>query len=231
MVGVGVVGLSASAAAAKPSRSSNDRLAVGVIGVRNQGKLLSSELSRFGDVDIRTLCDVDESQFAPAIRVVTDNGSTAPAIERDFRKILDDPSIDAVVIATPDHWHAEMTKLACQAGKDVYVESPSTHFISEGPSMIQTASRHDRVVQVGLQQRSGTHFRSAIEFVRSGRLGQVKLAKAWIVHRRKSIGHKNDCETPAQVDYTEWLGAAPGHVFNPNRFHFNWRWFWDYGGG
>ena len=234
-VAVGVVGLTTTsntaAISAASGRSANDQLRVGVIGVRNQGKLLSGELAKLGDVDICTLCDIDETQFAPAIHTVTDLGQRAPALERDFRRLLDDPMLDAVVIATPDHWHCEMTRLACQAGKDVYLESPATHFVAEGPVMKDAADQANRIVQVGLQQRSGAHFASAVEFVRSGRLGQVKLAKAWIVHRRKSIGHKPDCEVPAHVAYDQWLGSAPDRPFNPNRFHFNWRWFWDYGGG
>jgi len=230
-VAVGVVGLSATAASAASGRSANDRLGVGVIGVRNQGKLLASELAKFGDVEIRSLCDIDQTQFSPALHAVIETGRPAPAVESDFRRLLDDPAIHAVVIATPDHWHATMTDLACQAGKDVYVESPTTHFAAEGMSMMQSAYTHGRVVQVGLQQRSGSHFRSAVEFLRSGRLGKVQLAKAWIVHRRKSIGHKSDCEAPAHVEYAQWLGSAPKRAFNPNRFHFNWRWFWDYGGG
>jgi len=136
-----------------------------------------------------------------------------------------------VVIATPDHWHASMTNLACQAVKDVYVESPSTHFVAEGNEMVQSALLSNRIVQTGLQQRSGSHFLSAIDFLRSGKLGKVNLAKAWIVHRRKSIGRKSDCELPTHVNYERWLGPATVREFNPNRFHFNWRWFWDYGGG
>lgn len=231
MVGVGVVGLTASTAAAKSGTWASDRVRVGVIGVRNQGKILAGELAKQNDVEIRSLCDIDVSQFAPAVHAVVEAGRPAPTIERDFRHLLDDPSIDAVVIATPDHWHAAMTILACQAGKDVYLESPSTHFVAEGPLMIHAASQAGRVVQVGLQQRSGSHFRSAVEYLRSGRLGSVRLAKAWIVHRRRSIGRKLTCEAPLQVDYGQWLGSAPAREFNPNRFHFNWRWFWDYGGG
>ena len=184
-VAVGVVGLSAATSVIAEGRSSNERLSVGVIGVRNQGKLLTAELAKLGDVEIRTLCDVDESQFAPAIHAATEAGQKAPSIEKDFRRLLDDSSIDAVIIATPDHWHASMTALACQAGKDVYVESPATHFPAEGAEMLSAAHRSNRIVQVGLQQRSGTHFISAIDFLRSGKLGQVNLAKAWMVHRRK----------------------------------------------
>lgn len=228
-VAAGVVGLSSSTARA--GRSPNERIGLGIIGLRNQGKLLASEFARLDDVEIRSVCDVDASQFAPALHAVTEAGRTAPTMEYDFRRLLDDRTIDAVVIATPDHWHASMTNLACQAGKDVYLESPSTHTVTEGPAMIQTVQQTGRIVQVGLQQRSGSHFRSAVESVRSGRLGQVNFAKAWIVHRRKSIGRKPDCDVPLHVDYAQWLGPARARAFNPNRFHFNWRWFWDYGGG
>lgn len=230
-VAAGVVGLAAATSLSASSSSPAERIGVGVIGVRNQGKILAAELAKLANVEVRTLCDVDESQFAPAIRVVAETGQKAPLVEQDFRRLLDDPSIDAIVIATPDHWHSEMTQLACQAGKDVYVESPATHFVTQGVEMLATAHRTSRIVQVGLQQRSGAHFLSAIDFLHSGRLGEVKLAKAWIVHRRKSIGHKPDCECPANVNYEQWLGSAPVRPFNPNRFHFNWRWFWDYGGG
>ena len=138
-VAVGVVGLTAATAVIASGRSANERLGLGLIGLRNQGKLLAVELAKLGDVEIRSLCDVDETQFSPALHAVTQSGHKAPSLERDFRRLLDDRSIDAVVIATPDHWHASMTRLACQAGKDVYVESPSTHFVSEGAEMLATA--------------------------------------------------------------------------------------------
>jgi predicted dehydrogenase len=124
-----------------------------------------------------------------------------------------------------------MTILACQAGKDVYVEKPVSHNVREGQQMVAAARRHGRVVQSGLQQRSGSHFQSAVDFVRSGRLGAVHLAKAWTVHRRKPIGQKRDGMPPDGVDYDLWLGPAPLRPFNANRFHYNWHWFWDYGTG
>lgn len=231
-VAVGVVGLAGVASAsAKQADSANDRVGLAVIGVRNQGRLLANEFARSSGVEVRSLCDVDESQFAPAIREVVDAGQRTPATVRDFRHILDDPAIQAVVIATPDHWHATMASLACQAGKDVYLESPPTHTLDEGARLAEIAQRTHRVVQVGLQQRSGAHFQSAVQFVKSGKLGTVRMAKAWIVHRRKSIGHRATGDAPVNVDYTAWLGPAPARAFQPNRFHFNWRWFWDYGGG
>lgn len=230
-VAVGVVGLTGVASASAKPAGAHDRLGVGVIGVRNQGRLLATEFARTSGVEVRTLCDVDESQFAPAIREVVDAGQKAPATVRDFRQMLDDPAIQAVAIATPDHWHMAMASLACQAGKDVYLESPATHSVEEGTALQEVAQRSQRIIQVGLQQRSGSHFQSAVQFVQSGKLGTVRMAKAWIVHRRKNIGRRAVVEVPPHVDYAAWLGPAPAHPFQPNRFHFNWRWFWDYGGG
>ena len=124
-----------------------------------------------------------------------------------------------------------MTILACQAGKDVYVEKPVSHNVREGQQMVAVRPRHGRVVQSGLQQRSGTHFQSAVEFVRSGRLGAVHLAKAWTVHRGKLIGRQTRRHAADGVDYDLWLGPATLRPFNANRFHYNWHWFWDYGTG
>ena len=124
-----------------------------------------------------------------------------------------------------------MTIMACRAGKDVYVEKPVSHNLIEGERMVEAARQHERVVQSGLQQRSGTHFRSAVELVQSGKLGTVSLARAWSVHRRKSIGFRNDGKAPNGVNYNLWLGPAAAREFNSNRFHHNWHWHWDYGTG
>jgi predicted dehydrogenase len=226
---VGLAGATAAAASSAKATAS-ERVRVATIGVRNQGKTLTAHLASLPDVEIVALCDVDESLRPTATSAVAD-GRPAPRWESDFRRILDDRSIDAVVIATPDHWHAAMTIAACQAGKDVYVEKPVSHNLREGLQMVAAARRSGRVVQSGLQQRSGTHFQSAVDFVRSGKLGAVHLAKAWTVHRRKPIGRKRDSTPPDGVDYDLWLGPAPARAFNANRFHYNWHWFWDYGTG
>jgi len=232
-VAAGMVGLAAGASlkAASTVRAPSERVRVATIGVRNQGKTLTAHLAGLPDVDIVALCDVDESLRPAATSAATDAHGKSPRWESDFRRILDDQTIDAVVIATPDHWHAPMTILACQAGKDVYVEKPVSHNVREGQQMVAAARRSGRVVQSGLQQRSGTHFQSAVDFVRSGKLGAVHLAKAWTVHRRKPIGRKRDSVPPNGVDYDLWLGPAPLRAFNANRFHYNWHWFWDYGTG
>jgi predicted dehydrogenase len=143
--------------------------------------------------------------------------------------VLDDKDIDAVIIATPDHWHARMMMLACQAGKDVYIEKPLSQTIHEGHLMRDAARKYNRVVQVGTQRRSGEHFRTAAEYVGSGKLGKVCLVKAWITQVRRSIGNPPDGTPPAGADYDMWLGPAPKRPFNKNRFHYNWRFFWDYG--
>jgi predicted dehydrogenase len=228
MAAAGVVGW-AGTAGARPALG--ERLALGVIGIRSQGKVLASELAGFPDVTVASLCDVDETLLPGVAREVAARQGSSPQIETDFRRLLDDPALNAVVIAAPDHWHAVMTILACQAGKDVYVEKPVSHSLSEGPAMVAAARQSGRVVQAGLQQRSGAHFQSAIEYVRSGQLGNVHLAKAWTVHQRKSIGFRKDTTAPEGVHYNSWLGPAPDRQFNPNRFHFNWHWFWDYGSG
>ncbi len=185
------------------------------------------------DVEVAAVdCDIDQSAVEETAQGRAGGAQKRqPRVEKDIRKVLEDRDVDALVVATPDHWHALATVWACQAGKHVYVEKPVSHNLVEGRRMIEAARKHDRVVQVGLQRRSGAHFQSAAEFVRSGRLGKIPFARAWIAGNRKSIGRKPDGEPPAGVDYDLWLGPAPERPFNPNRFHYNWRWNWDYGTG
>ena len=228
MAAAGVVGWT-GAAGARPAPS--ERVSVGVIGIRSQGKTLALALAGMPNVEVAVLCDVDESLLPQAAREVESLQGHSPQMATDFRRLLDDPALDAVVIATPDHWHALMTVLACEAGKDVYVEKPVSHTLAEGPAMMAAGRKHRRVIQAGLQQRSGAHFLSAIEYVQSGKLGSVHLAKAWTVHQRKAIGFRKNAQVPAGVDYDLWLGPAADRPFNPNRFHYNWHWFWDYGAG
>lgn len=223
----GVVGFTGTAL----SGAASGRVRIGVIGLRSQGLELATALAAFRDVEIAALCDVDVGVLAEARDRLVPLQATPPAGQSDFRRLLDDRSIDAVVIATPDHWHAPMTVLACAAGKDVYVEAPVSHGIAEGPVMTAAARRYGRVVQSGLTHRSSEHFQTAIALVKSGEIGHVKLARAWAVHRRKPIGRKPDAPSPEQVDYDRWLGPAAARPFQPNRFHHNWQWFWDYGSG
>ena len=243
---VGVVGASALPASASagggpivqtsgsPGRvlGANDRVRVGVIGTGRQGTGVMRGHQRLADVEIAAIADVYAPNLAKA-------GEVAPAAAKhaDFRRILDDRTIDAVVIATPDHWHALMTVLACQAGKDVYVEKPTSVAIAEGRAMVQAARKYNRIVQVGTQQRSQPHFQKAAEIVQRGEIGDVTLVRCWNAANQKGIGNPPDGSPPADLDWDLWLGPAKKVPFNPNRFgvvpdawsHF--RWFWDYAGG
>ncbi len=227
-VAAGMVGLSATVAVAAGAMS---RLRVAVIGVRNQGRNLATLFAEEPGIEVATLCDVDQNLEAAARKAVKDVSGREPRWEADFRRVLDDSSIDAVVIATPDHWHAIMGVLACQAGKDVYLEKPVSHTIEEGTRLVEAARKHGRVMQTGLQQRSGSHFQSAIEVVQSGKLGSVRLAKAWLSNSRKPIGHRREDVPSTGLNYDLWIGPAPAHAFTSNRSHYNWRSFWDYGTG
>lgn len=224
---VSAVGMGHAAASDAPS----EQIRLGVIGVRSQGKALALAAAETPGLRVVSVCDVDESLRGRAADALADQQHVPARQVGDFRRMLDDPGVDAVVVATPDHWHALMTILACQAGKDVYVEKPVSTTIAEGEAMVGAAVRHQRIVQCGLQQRSGEHFRSAVDLVHSGGIGRVRLAKAWSVHRRQSIGHKSDGTPPAGVDYDLWLGPAPERAFSANRFHHHWRWNWDFGTG
>ena len=226
-VAVGVVGLAESVAAGR----SPDTVRLGVLGVRNQGRRLARAFAALPNVEIASLCDIDQRVLEKSQHEIDEIQGSCPRSEQDFRRVLDDDSVDAVVIATPDHWHAYMAVSACQAGKDLYLEIPVSHTVSDGRQIVAAAEAHGRVIQTGLQQRSSAHFRTAIEYVQSGKLGAVRLAKAWTAHARKSIGYQPDAACPQGVDYDLWLGPAAKRDFNPNRFHQNWRWNWDYGSG
>jgi predicted dehydrogenase len=206
----------------------NERVNIGLIGGRNQGH--NDALSAIANgATIKTFCDVDDAILRKISPEFEKAQSRAPSFEKDFRRVLDDKDIDAVIIATPDHWHTRMALLACQAGKDVYLEKPLSQTIREGQLVRDAAKKYNRIVQVGTQRRSGRHFQEAAEYVASGKLGKLCQVKAWTYQVRNSIGRPPDGAAPASVDYDAWLGPAPERVFNVNRFHYNWRFFWDYG--
>jgi predicted dehydrogenase len=219
--------LTAAGAAAKP----NDRVVLAVMGVKNRGLGHLSGFSAFKDVEIAYICDPDERVIPPALKELAKRQKKTPQVEKDVRKVLDDPKVTALTIAAPDHWHALATIWACEAGKDVYVEKPISHNLIEGRRMVESARKHERIVQVGTQRRSGAHYASAAELVQSGKLGKVPFARTWIAGQRKTIGRQSDGPVPKGVDYDLWLGPAPLRPFNPNRFHYNWHWHWDYGTG
>ncbi len=211
----------------------NDRIRVALIGCGGQGSGNLRAMLRIKNVECVGLCDVDDEQTAKTAKSVNEQYSQTPAlVTRDFRKILDQKDVDAVIIGTPDHWHALNTVLACQAGKDVYVEKPLSISIGEGRVMVDAARKHDRVVQMGTQQRSATHYADAVNYVKSGKLGKIRLVRCWAYQEwMGNIQVVPDSDPPANVDYDLWLGPARKRPFNKNRFHFNFRWYWDYSGG
>jgi predicted dehydrogenase len=206
----------------------NEKVALALIGGRNQGKHDALAAIKQG-AEIKTFCDLDEAILAKTGVEIEQAQGKRPTPVKDFRRVLENKDIDGVIIATPDHWHANITIAACQAGKDVYIEKPLSQTIREGQLMRDAARKYGRVVQVGTQRRSMEHFKSAVEYVASGKLGKICLIKAWMCQVRPSIGNPPDGVPPAGVDYDMWLGPAPLRPFNPNRFHYNWRFFWDYG--
>jgi predicted dehydrogenase len=210
----------------------NDRIRVGLIGCGGQGTGDLRAMLRAG-VECVALCDVDDTQTAKTRALVENQHNQKPTLfTRDFRKVLEEKSLDAVIVGTPDHWHALPTIMACQAGKDVYVEKPLSLTIGEGRVMVDAARKYNRVVQMGTQQRSSTHFKEAIEYLRSGKLGKIRLVKTWAYQDwMGNIPKVPDEPAPATVDYDMWLGPAPLRPFNKNRFHFDFRWYFDYSGG
>jgi predicted dehydrogenase len=221
----------AAATAAGAAEAPANRVRLAVMGVHGRGLALLRGFSSFPDVEIAYVCDPDDNVVPAALRAVNARQRQAPRVERDVRRVLQDRDVTALAVAAPDHWHALATVWACQAGKHVYVEKPCSHNVVEGRRMVEAARRHRRVVQVGTQRRSAAHLNSAAELVRAGRLGKVPFARAWIAGHRPSIGRRADGPVPRGVDYDLWLGPAPRRPFNPNRFHYNWHWFWDYGTG
>jgi len=211
----------------------NDRIRFGLIGCGGMGRGDLRDFLRVKNVECVALCDVDDAQAGRAATMISEQ-SMPPAglVTRDFRRVLDLNDVDAVIVGTPDQWHAIPTVMACQAGKDVYVEKPLSLRISEGRVMVDTARKHNRVVQMGTQQRSSQHYTDAVEYVKSGKLGKVRLVRAWCyLDWKGEIPKVADSAPPPGVDYDMWLGPAPLRPFNKNRFHFDFRWYWEYSGG
>ena len=221
----------AAAATGVLAAAPSDRIQIAVIGARGQGRSLAARFATLKECRVKTLCDVDSRVFARAAEAVEKGSGERPEFVGDLRRVLDDKAIDAVVIATPDHWHCAATLLACAAGKDVYVEKPASHNLREGRWMVEAARRHQRIVQLGTQSRSRPSTRRAIEVAHSGRLGRVLMAKAWNTQMRENIGRKPDATPPKEVDYDTWMGPAPVLPFSENRFHYQWHWHWNYGTG
>jgi predicted dehydrogenase len=227
--GTAALALGAGARAAGP----NDRINVAVVGFHGRGKSHIDAFSKHKETQIVALCDVDHRIFDENAKHVEDRqkSARAPQLVGDLRRLMDDKNIDVVTIATPNHWHALAAVWACQAGKDVYVEKPVSHNVSEGRKIVDAARKYGRIVQTGTQSRSYAGMREAMEYLRSGKLGKIYLARGLCFKPRGSIGAKQDAAVPEGVDYNIWLGPAPERAFNPNRFHYEWHWNWEYGNG
>ena len=224
-IGTGLLGKSSF------RNSPGNTVRVAVIGIRSRGLDHCRALAQIPDVHIATLCDIDQRLLPKAAAEVEKWTGKKPATVTEYRKVLEDPDIDAVTIATPNHWHALQTIWACQAGKDVYVEKPVSHTLLEGRKMVEAARKYQRVVQTGTQSRSSWATHQAISFLEEGGLGDIYMARGLCLKPRGSIGHVQDSEVPEGVDWDTFLGPAPFRPFNLNRFQYKWHWFWDTGNG
>ena len=204
---------------------------VGLIGPGGMGSSHLSLLARNPEVELAYVCDVDSNRLAAAVANAQKGSGKAPQGVKDMRQVFDDKRVEAVWIATPDHWHAPATILALNAGKHVYVEKPGSHNIREGRLMIEAAEKAKKVVQVGTQSRSTPTVMEAIEKIRSGAIGQVLVAKAWNSQKRGSIGKAKPSDPPAHLDYDLWLGPVPARQFQANFLPGIWRWWYDFGAG
>jgi len=211
--------------------SPNDTVRVACVGIGGRGKDHISGYSNLPNVEIAAICDIDDSHIAKGLSQLETLGKNKPATYKDIRKLLEDKTIDAVSLATPNHHHTLQTVWSCQAGKDVYVEKPCSHNIFEARQIVAAARKYDRMVQQGSQIRSSKAVQEAVQSMRDGLIGDVYMGRALCFKWRDTIGRTPVSEVPEGVDYDLWTGPAPKRPFTRNRFHYNWHWFWDTGNG
>lgn len=222
----------ATAASASRVMGANERVNLVVIGVGGRGTgHVRSYLGLKEQCNVAGICDVNQAARERSSTIVQTAGAPKPKEYNDMREVFADKSVDAVSMATPNHWHALGTVWACQAGKDVYVEKPASHNVWEADRMVDAARKYKRMVQVGTQSRSSAHIKKAAQLMKEGVIGQVYMAKGLCYKRRPSIGRKPDIPVPPGIDWDKFLGPAPMRPFNENRFKYNWHWFWDTGNG
>jgi predicted dehydrogenase len=209
----------------------NDTIRIGVAGLNGRGGSHVGEWSGMKGVEITYLIDPDTTTYEKRIKQIAKNGGSAPKTVKDVRRALEDKNLDAISVATPNHWHSLITIWGCEAGKDVYVEKPCSHNVHEGRIAVEAARKYDRIVQHGTQSRSSASWARVAELVKSGRYGKLLVSRGLCYKDRKSIGVKPNTEAPENLDYNLWLGPALEHAFNANYVHYNWHWFWDFGNG
>ena len=237
--GVATLSLGGVATAAKAQSASsynniagaNEKIRIGVIGVNSRGRAISQCLAKLPECEVTYICDVDSRALAKCQEAVKKITGKTPKGEKDIRKMLQSNEFEAVVVATPDHWHAPAAIMAMQAGKHVYLEKPTSHNPAENEMLIRATSKYNRVVQVGNQRRSWPNIKAAIEEVRSGAIGKVQYAKSWYSNNRASIGVGKTVPVPEWLDWDLWQGPAPRREYRNNIVHYNWHWFWHWGTG
>ena len=219
---------------AQPGRrilGANDTLRVAVAGTNSRGQSHIASLTHIPGTEVAYICDVDDRALASGVKAVTRHQKTEPKGLKDFRQALEDPTLDAITIATPDHWHAPMAIMALAAGKHVYVEKPCSHNPYEGELLLAAVAKSGRVCQMGNQRRSFPNMRHAIQAIHDGIIGKAYLGRAWYNNARASIGRGKEAPVPAWLDYDLWQGPAPRRPFRSNLVHYNWHWFWHWGTG
>ncbi|MDR2139558.1 MAG: Gfo/Idh/MocA family oxidoreductase [Tannerella sp.] len=229
--GEGAQGFTAPTVVSEQVFGANDRIRVAVLGVNSRGQTHIEEVMKQPNARVVALCDPDMSILKKRALSFEETYKQKVLVEQDFRRIYDNKDIDAVTLATPNHWHALQSILACQAGKDVYVEKPATHNIYEGKKLIEAAYKYNRIVQHGVQLRSSKSIREAIRLLNEGLIGRVYMARGLVYRWRPDIGDQGISRVPEGLDYDLWCGPAPMAPFTRNLVHYNWHWHWNYGNG
>lgn len=223
--------LTQTASAQEGSKSPNEKFQCAVVGVNGRGGAHIAGFGKRNDCEVAAIVDVDEAVGKRVADSIEKTYGKRPKVYTDMRKCFDDKSIDIVGIATPNHWHALAAIWAIQAGKDVYVEKPVSHNVSEGRRIVEAARKYNRIVQTGTQSRSNPGMRQAIQYILDGKLGEVKLARGLCYKPRGAIGAPGNYDVPASVNYDMWTGPAPLHNLTRPKLHYDWHWQWDYGNG